>query len=242
MATPDDFRASSEWLSSTPAAASLPNDTKLELYGIFKFVSASAGPSGARPSIFSVAARAKYDAWAAQTARYAKLNDGAQQARGRYVGIAKEVGWKGEGLDMLKDEDDDLDLEHLSDDDEADTAPRRFKGKGRADGMGIRVSQMARPEGEAEQDGGSDYPIHDAIIDESIDEVRRLLDRDPSLINARDAYGNTPLHLAADRGHIAIALVLLEAGADRNLTDEDGQTPLQLAELTKRDDIVLLLQ
>lgn len=56
----DEFDAAASWLSSNPSAASLPNDTKLEvgltichllsveinrqIYGLFKYANTGAGP------------------------------------------------------------------------------------------------------------------------------------------------------------------------------------------------------
>ena len=40
------------------------NSVKLELYGLFKYISStSAGPSGSRPSAFKVEGRYKWDEW-----------------------------------------------------------------------------------------------------------------------------------------------------------------------------------
>jgi ankyrin repeat protein len=41
----------------------------------------------------------------------------------------------------------------------------------------------------------------------------------------------TPLHFAADRGHIEIVNILIANGADVNAVDEEGQTPLMIAEI-----------
>lgn len=42
--------------------------------------------------MFSMAARAKHDAWVAQAARFSDDTDGA---KARYIEIAKELGWEG---------------------------------------------------------------------------------------------------------------------------------------------------
>jgi ankyrin repeat protein len=44
-----------------------------------------------------------------------------------------------------------------------------------------------------------------------------------SLVGLISYQGNTPLHLAADRGHIEVARTLLGAGADRQAKVSVGQ-------------------
>jgi ankyrin repeat protein len=48
-------------------------------------------------------------------------------------------------------------------------------------------------------------------------------------VEAKDNYGWTPLHYASANNHIETAKLLLDAGADLNIEDEDGETPLYLA-------------
>jgi ankyrin repeat protein len=69
-----------------------------------------------------------------------------------------------------------------------------------------------------------------------VDEVRRLLDTDPSQLTARDEHGNIALHHAASRGWMPVVELLLERGCpiDTRVTapgDEawDGWTPLHHA-------------
>jgi DNA-binding transcriptional MerR regulator len=59
--------------------------------------------------------------------------------------------------------------------------------------------------------------------------VRRLLARDPSLVDAVDIYDKTPLHLAAERDHAELAALLLVAGAELEAETSWGMTPLQWA-------------
>lgn len=48
-------------------------------------------------------------------------------------------------------------------------------------------------------------------------------------MNTSDYFGSTPLHLACQRGHQHIVLLLLHNQACINLQDSDGNTPMHLA-------------
>jgi ankyrin repeat protein len=58
--------------------------------------------------------------------------------------------------------------------------------------------------------------------------VAELL-RHGSDIQARDTYGNTPLHLVVASGFSGAVSILLEQGADPNAADKAGKTPLHHA-------------
>lgn len=77
--------------------------------------------SGSRPSIFSMQARAKHDAWVTQSQKFTDI----EEAKSRYIEIAKEIGWEG-----------------------------GKSGSGGAMG-GVRVSMMAQEEGLGEEVGES---------------------------------------------------------------------------------------
>jgi hypothetical protein len=58
----------------------------------------------------------------------------------------------------------------------------------------------------------------------------------------RDNFGNTPLHLAAEKGLLNIAALLLENGANINATNNNLEsTPLRIAILKNKLDVVNLL-
>ena len=49
-------------------------------------------------------------------------------------------------------------------------------------------------------------------------------------MNTKDNRGKTSLHRAAEKGHKEIAELLIAAGADLNAKDDDGTTPLDMAD------------
>ncbi|KAL8137794.1 hypothetical protein V2J09_003795 [Rumex salicifolius] len=72
--------------------------------------------------------------------------------------------------------------------------------------------------------------------------VRRLLEEDPSLVNATDYDNRTPLHVAALHGWIEVAKTLIEFGADVNGQDRWKNTPLADAEGAKKHAMIELLR
>ncbi len=61
-------------------------------------------------------------------------------------------------------------------------------------------------------------------------------------VNARADDGWTPLMYASARGHMKVAEALLDAGADKELKDDDGVTALEIARENKRDDVKALIR
>ncbi|MEJ2289136.1 MAG: serine hydrolase [Deinococcales bacterium] len=82
--------------------------------------------------------------------------------------------------------------------------------------------------------------LHAAALMGDVATVRELLaaGADP---NAQDAYGSTPLIIAATFDHPAVAQVLIEAGADLDLQNSDGSTALHAAAFLGRTEIVRML-
>ncbi len=79
--------------------------------------------------------------------------------------------------------------------------------------------------------------VHEAVENGNVVLVRWFVLVRPEVLEARDARGRTPLHLAADRGHADVAEALLAAGADANAKADDGSTPLHLAAEGGRADV-----
>ncbi|CAB9496503.1 Ankyrin Repeat [Seminavis robusta] len=66
--------------------------------------------------------------------------------------------------------------------------------------------------------------------------LNKILDADPSLANAKDVNGWTPLHEAVIKSSEAIVELLIESGADVNAVTNGGDTALSLATAYKGQD------
>jgi cytohesin len=75
---------------------------------------------------------------------------------------------------------------------------------------------------------GATLDLRDACAVGDVARVRELLAEAPARLHER-SRGETPLHIAARWGHIAVAEALLAAGHDPNVRDEHGNTPAELA-------------
>ena len=95
---------------------------------------------------------------------------------------------------------------------------------------------------------GSPGPVadlHAAVKRGDLAAMRRLLEKDPALANARsetDPRGTYPLHVAAEAGQEGAARLLLEYGADVSLLDlENDSIALCWAAFFGRPEVVKVL-
>ncbi|EDL97433.1 lysophospholipase [Rattus norvegicus] len=61
-------------------------------------------------------------------------------------------------------------------------------------------------------------------------------------LNLKDYSGQTPLHVAARRGHASVVAMLLQKGVDVDACNEDGQSPLLLAVRGRHQSVIRLLR
>ena len=87
--------------------------------------------------------------------------------------------------------------------------------------------------------------LHAAVERGDLPALRRLLEADPGLANARsetDARGTFPLHVAAESGQTGTARLLLEYGADISALDlENDAIALGWAAFFGRPEVVSVL-
>ncbi|KAH7928532.1 hypothetical protein BV22DRAFT_1192780, partial [Leucogyrophana mollusca] len=220
------------YLSSGASPAKVSTTTKLELYGLFKYLTVSPTPQGSRPSIFDMTGRAKWDAWSSASKTY---EDRGSDAEKRYLDIARELGWA-EGAASQQDKSDEHKQPGSSEDiwDSDDSNSRSGGGGG---GMGNSVSSMAPPPAEP----GDSNTLHGLAIGGDAGKLSEFMKTHPEVdINELDEFNYTALHLACDRGSLAVATVLLKHGADPNIKDPDDFTAAELANVAGHDHIAAL--
>ncbi|MDR6990166.1 ankyrin repeat domain-containing protein [Luteimonas sp. 3794] len=80
--------------------------------------------------------------------------------------------------------------------------------------------------------------IYDAAVFGQFSRVEELLNQDPSLINAADKYGFTPLHGVVGEHYFDMARLLIARGANINASNDNGTTPLHLAAYAEMVEIL----
>jgi hypothetical protein len=80
-----------------------------------------------------------------------------------------------------------------------------------------------------------------AISEDNEEEVIRLLDADPALLEREQYDGDRPLAFAAATGHLGVVLLLIERGANINATGDGGNTALHWTAVQGHEEVVALL-
>lgn len=238
-----------EWISSSPKARGLSNDKRLEIYSLYKIRTVSLRPKpGTRPGLLDWTGSAKWDAWDKAGISYEIKS--IEEVEKRYLEIAEDIGFRyiPEGqpdpesdVSTEGDEEDDIDLENLSDD---DGIPSSSFEKGKASAEGGAMSRSMSTMIQLEDFSAADEPdsIHSYALGGNIEKLAALLDGESVDIDAKDEYGYTPLHLACDRGQFEVVKLLLSKGSSVTIQDADGNTSLVIAKIASHENIVKLLE
>ena len=83
--------------------------------------------------------------------------------------------------------------------------------------------------------------VHDAARAGDLEQLERILTKDPSLVNSLDVDKMTPLHYAIDEGKLEAASLLIGKGAEINAVNYKKQTPLHIAAYEGKAGAVKLL-
>ena len=83
--------------------------------------------------------------------------------------------------------------------------------------------------------------IHEAAKAGNTEQLKIILNNNPSLVNSQDTDKYTPLHHAIDSGHLEAASLLIDRGAEINAVNFMTETPLHIAAYKGNADAVKLL-
>lgn len=83
--------------------------------------------------------------------------------------------------------------------------------------------------------------IFDATKKGDLAKVKALVQKKPDLVKAKNNEDDTPLHIAADAGHLEIARFLIQKGANVNSMNAARRNPVLLAGYKGHKDVVKLL-
>lgn len=103
------------------------------------------------------------------------------------------------------------------------------------------VAQIKSIYGEDSNQVSGMNSLMSAAASNDVDGVRFFSKGGASLINQKNIGGATALHIASREGNFEIAQLLVDGGADVNITDNEGWTPLMRASLAGSYEIVGLL-
>jgi len=67
-------------------------------------------------------------------------------------------------------------------------------------------------------------PIHGAAARGDLEEMMRLIQKDPQVVHSTNRYEQTALFCASANGHVEVVCYLLDQGADINARDHNGIT------------------
>lgn len=105
-----------------------------------------------------------------------------------------------------------------------------------------RILTRLPPPGEMAWNPSQNSALHKAIHDDDRAQIKRIIEDSPFLLNERNRFGATALHLAVWKNDRETVEALLAAGADKLIKDNDGQTPLDDARYKKFIEIVKILE
>lgn len=103
--------------------------------------------------------------------------------------------------------------------------------KGNPTAMKILLSKINRPWIVEEKKDDGYTALHLAALNNHVDIADLLINMGKANLDRQNVNLQTALHLAVERQHVQIVKLLVRKGANLNIPDKDGDTPLHEGEL-----------
>lgn len=84
--------------------------------------------------------------------------------------------------------------------------------------------------------------IHQAAAFNQLDLVQKCIDGGANVNGVDPEHGRTPLHFAAEKGHVTLVRLLMAFGARSGIIDYYGLTPYELAEENNHVEVMRILK
>ncbi|MDR2762063.1 MAG: ankyrin repeat domain-containing protein, partial [Planctomycetaceae bacterium] len=102
-------------------------------------------------------------------------------------------------------------------------------------------SKSDRDRVSANEDQKGDTPLHRAVAQGKLDDVKILIDEKKIDVNIKNKIDIIPLHYAVSRGDLEIVKYLIDKDADVNAKDQNDNTPLIIAAIKGHLEVVKYL-
>eukprot|EP00257_Ricinus_communis_P023414 XP_015583393.1 ankyrin repeat-containing protein NPR4 isoform X1 [Ricinus communis] len=98
---------------------------------------------------------------------------------------------------------------------------------------GEAVRQMLRMTNKSKETA-----LHEAARNDHPDLVELLIEQDPDFVHSSNDFGETPLYLASERGHLEVVVIMLKACTSLAYGGPNGKTALHAAAMHRHGGIV----
>ncbi|XP_075210375.1 uncharacterized protein LOC142317714 [Lycorma delicatula] len=106
---------------------------------------------------------------------------------------------------------------------------RESRSESETDSPGVAESGYDDSSARRRKGGKNDIKLHEAVLKDDAEAVRRILKEYPVNVNSRNNFGRTCLHWAASFNNIDIMETLIAARCDLEAQDKSGMRPLMMA-------------
>lgn len=209
-------------------------DIQLELYGLYKQATRGDCPADMAASTSGTRRTLMTHAWLSKTGMSSKS---AQETYVRTLDLHYPQ-WRNASGILEEDDEEDPFVRNTEDNNEDQRYRAQYKQLSNWASGSVPAGVIGTESDRDESVGGL---LCEMASTGNADAIKEILGKNPSLVDVRDKEGMTCLHWAADRGHVSIIQYLVSLGANVNLVDDCGNSPLHISAMAGQKEAVRLL-